>query len=160
MTPERVSFFCAGRCGHRPLREAEQGKRRATARVLALVAPDRFPSSVRSSENRGAALRRIKTCHRHVFIPHAPTGWKQSRGRRLGERLRGMAGIVPVIFDCNGMGRPIPYKEKRKACKKFVGNGFIRSANKIWQSVGVDAHIDSLRILRTKKFPSEDGNFL
>ena len=44
-----------------------------SALAVALVAPDRFPSSVRSSENRGAALRRIKTCHRHVFIPHAPT---------------------------------------------------------------------------------------
>ena len=30
------------------------GGRRATARVLALVAPDRFSPSVRSSENRGA----------------------------------------------------------------------------------------------------------
>ena len=55
----------------RPLRNGGVSGR--THRALALVAPDRFPAPVRGSENRGAVLRRAKTCHRHVFIPHAPT---------------------------------------------------------------------------------------
>ena len=50
---------------------------RYRTRTCVLVAPDRFPAPVRGSENRGAALRRRKTCHRHVFLCARPHAVKQ-----------------------------------------------------------------------------------